>query len=198
MASRRAQRLHDQGATGDCTVGVTRPRNDGKGDVSTTPLPTKHKRRRVITEDADDSRIEMDVDDVRSPSFSPSPVSPSRRPWQLRPPPETRPDADGNLTRPWLPPVSPYGLIEEDHAIFSDPFKLLVVCQLLNKTTATVVRHLLYALVSCVRMNTGSLAHSVSHPRVALVRPPGTAKGFSRRIRALMCWQRRTKTCWRA
>ena len=76
--------------------------------------------------------------------FSPPAISPSRRPWQLRQTPETRPDEHGNLTRQWVPPVSPYGLIEEDQMIFSDPFKLLVVCQLLNKTGATLVRHVVY------------------------------------------------------
>ena len=76
--------------------------------------------------------------------FSPPACSPSRRPWQLRPRPETGPDEHGNLTREWLPPVSPYGLIEEDRLVFSDPFKLLVVCQLLNKTGATMVRHVVY------------------------------------------------------
>lgn len=76
--------------------------------------------------------------------FSPPACSPSRRPWQLRPTPETRPDAEGNLTRSWLPPVSPYGLIEEDLLVCGDPFKLLVVCQLLNKTGATMVRHVVY------------------------------------------------------
>jgi endonuclease III len=76
--------------------------------------------------------------------FSPPACSPSRRPWQLRPTPETIPDDHGRLTREWLPPVSPYGLIEEDQMVFRDPFKLLVVCQLLNKTGATMVRHIVY------------------------------------------------------
>jgi methyl-CpG-binding domain protein 4 len=44
----------------------------------------------------------------------------------------------------WVPPVSPYGLVEEDPMIYSDPFKLLVACILLNKTTATQVRHVLF------------------------------------------------------
>ena len=79
--------------------------------------------------------------------FSPPACSPSRRPWQLRPTPETIPDDHGRLTREWLPPVSPYGLIEEDQMVFRDPFKLLVVCQLLNKTGATMVRQIPFAEV---------------------------------------------------
>lgn len=37
----------------------------------------------------------------------------------------------------WEPPVSPYFLIEE--ALYNDPWKLLVACMLLNKTTGRAV-----------------------------------------------------------
>jgi methyl-CpG-binding domain protein 4 len=38
----------------------------------------------------------------------------------------------------WEPPASPFGLIEEQ--LFTNPWKLLVACLLLNKTTAQAVR----------------------------------------------------------
>lgn len=37
----------------------------------------------------------------------------------------------------WEPPVSPYFLIEE--VLYNDPWKLLVACMLLNKTTGRAV-----------------------------------------------------------
>ena len=37
----------------------------------------------------------------------------------------------------FVPPASPYGLIEEQ--LYDDPWKLLVACILLNKTTASQV-----------------------------------------------------------
>lgn len=43
----------------------------------------------------------------------------------------------------WVPPVSPYGLLEEE--LYRDPWKLLVSCMLLNKTTAVQVRSMIYS-----------------------------------------------------
>jgi len=37
----------------------------------------------------------------------------------------------------WVPPVSPYGLIQEK--LYKDPWKLLVACMLLNKTSGQQV-----------------------------------------------------------
>lgn len=44
----------------------------------------------------------------------------------------------------WEPPVSPYGLLEEE--LYADPWKLLVACMLLNKTSATQVRKVIWDL----------------------------------------------------
>lgn len=38
----------------------------------------------------------------------------------------------------WEPPQSPYGLIEEQ--LFGDPWRLLVACILLNKTSIVQAR----------------------------------------------------------
>lgn len=42
----------------------------------------------------------------------------------------------------WVPPASPFGLIEEQ--VYHNPWKLLLACMLLNRTTATQVRHCLF------------------------------------------------------
>lgn len=44
----------------------------------------------------------------------------------------------------WEPPVSPYGLLEEE--LYDDPWKLLTACMLLNKTTGTQVRKIIWDL----------------------------------------------------
>lgn len=44
----------------------------------------------------------------------------------------------------WEAPVSPYGLLEEE--LFTDPWKLLVACMLLNKTTGGQVRKVIWDL----------------------------------------------------
>ncbi|GAB4822354.1 hypothetical protein N2152v2_009400 [Parachlorella kessleri] len=44
----------------------------------------------------------------------------------------------------WEPPVSPYGLLEEE--LYDDPWKLLVACMLLNKTSGKQVRKVIWDL----------------------------------------------------
>lgn len=48
----------------------------------------------------------------------------------------------------WEPPVSPYGLLEEEEIIFRDPWKLFLACILLNRTTAVQVRRVVYELLN--------------------------------------------------
>ena len=48
----------------------------------------------------------------------------------------------------WEPPVSPYGLLEEEEVIFRDPWKLFLACILLNRTTAVQVRRVVYELLN--------------------------------------------------
>ena len=54
-------------------------------------------------------------------------------------------DVDARVAT-WEPPVSPFGLVEEE--LFSQPWRLLVACMLLNKTTANQVRRVLPRLFS--------------------------------------------------
>ena len=123
MAAKRATR---QVATSTSTATATgTTRRLVETDTETT-TETQAKRRRVggscdashedIRVEGSDERSSMEIDCVvlpagpspaspspASPPFSPAAVSPSRRPWQLRPePPETRPDAEGKLTRVWV------------------------------------------------------------------------------------------------
>lgn len=46
----------------------------------------------------------------------------------------------------WVPPRSPYNLLQEDHA--HDPWRVLVICMLLNMTTGVQVRDVLWDLFS--------------------------------------------------
>lgn len=50
----------------------------------------------------------------------------------------------------WVPPVSPYGLLEEEPVLYSDPWKLLVCCMLLNKTHANQVRKVMWDLFALI------------------------------------------------
>ena len=62
-----------------------------------------------------------------------------------RPPGNKRIPADAHVGPPgdprkclWTPPASPHSLIEEQ--VYNDPWKLLLVCMLLNKTAGRQVR----------------------------------------------------------
>ena len=44
----------------------------------------------------------------------------------------------------WVPPVSPYGLLQE--CLYEDPWRVLVACVLLNKTSAAAVRRVVFQL----------------------------------------------------
>lgn len=47
------------------------------------------------------------------------------------------PEPDDVKTALWVPPASPFSLIEE--VLYDNPWKLLVACMLLNKTTGRAV-----------------------------------------------------------
>jgi len=79
----------------------------------------------------------------------------------------------------WEPPVSPYGLLEEE--LFNDPWKLLVACMLLNKTTATQVRGVIWDLFKMFPTPEAALAADASHIR-ELIKPLGM---FRRRALAI-------------
>ena len=55
----------------------------------------------------------------------------------------------------WEPPASPFFLIEE--VLYNDPWKLLVACMLLNKTTGKAVRLHCCLLSCCAQVSVVSL-----------------------------------------
>jgi methyl-CpG-binding domain protein 4 len=72
-----------------------------------------------------------------------------------------------------VPPPSPYGLLQE--AVFYDPWRVLVVCVLLNKTTCLQVRTVVSQLfVICPTAEAAALADVESIRRV--IAPLGLVK----------------------
>ncbi len=80
--------------------------------------------------------------------------------------------ADPRVTT-WTPPVSPYGLLEEE--LFEDPWRVLVACVLLNKTTAVQARRVVWELFA--RFPTAAAAAAADATELealeALLRPLG-------------------------
>eukprot|EP00882_Tetradesmus_deserticola_P025260 GHRQ01027729.1.p1 GENE.GHRQ01027729.1~~GHRQ01027729.1.p1 ORF type:complete len:138 (+),score=27.42 GHRQ01027729.1:146-559(+) len=72
---------------------------------------------------------------------TPTPRKSNPKPYRA-PKPYTHldlPGVDPRLPLPgWSPPVSPFGLLEEE--LWRDPWRLLLGCMLLNKTTSKQVR----------------------------------------------------------
>jgi methyl-CpG-binding domain protein 4 len=70
----------------------------------------------------------------------------------------------------WHPPPSPFGLLEEE--LYSNPWKLLVACMLLNKTTASQVRTVIWKLFSTYPTPEAAIAANTTDLEV-LLRPLG-------------------------
>lgn len=70
----------------------------------------------------------------------------------------------------WEPPVSPYGLLEEE--LYDDPWKLLVACMLLNKTAGTQVRKVIWELFQLCPTPAAAVAADVQQVQ-ALIQPLG-------------------------
>ncbi|PSC75056.1 methyl-binding domain 4 [Micractinium conductrix] len=70
----------------------------------------------------------------------------------------------------WEPPVSPYGLLEEE--LYDDPWKLLVACMLLNKTSGAQVRKVIWELFSLCPTPAAAIAADVQQVQ-NLIQPLG-------------------------
>ncbi|EFN59677.1 hypothetical protein CHLNCDRAFT_14045, partial [Chlorella variabilis] len=70
----------------------------------------------------------------------------------------------------WEPPVSPFGLLEEE--LFDDPWKLLVACMLLNKTSGAQVRKVIWQLFALCPTPAAAIAADVQQVQ-ALIQPLG-------------------------
>lgn len=84
---------------------------------------------------------------------TPSPPPPRRRPRAPAPshaPAAARPAASVSASRArppfaWVPPPSPYGLLQE--TLYADPWRVLLACALLNRTTAAQVRTVVWGFL---------------------------------------------------
>ena len=81
----------------------------------------------------------------------------------------------------WEPPASPYGLIQE--TLYSDPWKVLVACVLLNKTSCAVVRTLIWELFALIPTPEAAVAVP-EEDILRIIRPLGLSKraGFIKRL----------------
>jgi methyl-CpG-binding domain protein 4 len=70
----------------------------------------------------------------------------------------------------WEPPVSPFGLIEEQ--VYHDPWRLLVACMLLNKTSGVQVRKVLWELFTYAPTAEAAVKADVAKVE-AMIRPLG-------------------------
>lgn len=144
-------------------------------------LATAGKRARASTPQPE--RAGAAGDATVSPFFAATPP-PKQKPQRPRiaafsPARRVEPGAQ----RAWEPPASPYGLIQE--TLFSDPWKVLVACILLNKTSCAVVRTLIWELFELCP--TPEAAVSTDEEAIRrIIRPLGLAKraGYIRRLSA--------------
>jgi methyl-CpG-binding domain protein 4 len=121
---------------------------------------------------------------VSSPFFAPpavtaaaSPAPPRRRlPTSAADNAGARRDGTG-----WEPPPSPFGLIQE--TLFRDPWKVLVACLLLNKTTGDAVRRVIWELFQLIPTPEAALAAPLE-AIVRIIRPLGLTKraGYIQRL----------------
>lgn len=75
----------------------------------------------------------------------------------------------------WEPPVSPYGLLEEEQVIFRDPWKLFISCILLNRTTAVQVRSVVWDLLKAYP-TPESMVNASEEDLERLIKPLGIYK----------------------
>lgn len=128
----------------------TRPSTDGHAPSTATPF-----LQQLVQRQQDVAHRKRTVGTVTaSTQTSPSPSRRSPRSKSVSAERSIDGDADGGGASPvvnprvclWTPPQSPYSLIEE--VLYDDPWKLLVACMLLNKTSGKQV-HWLNGVLGC-------------------------------------------------
>lgn len=128
---------------------------------------------------------------------SPQPAARVLSPFFAASPPQTTPKASTKRPRvpsaafsparrvagrsSWEPPASPYGLIQE--TLYSDPWKLLVACICLNKTSCAVVRTLIWELFQLIPTPEAAVA-TPEDAILRIIRPLGLSKraGYIKRL----------------
>jgi methyl-CpG-binding domain protein 4 len=107
----------------------------------------------------------------------------------------SEPDADPRAVL-WEPPVSPYGLLEEEEELWKDPWKLLVACMLLNKTTAAQVRRVIWRLFElCPTPEAAAAADTAAIE--ALIQPLGLFRRRAAAVQRLSAEYGLSKASWR-
>ncbi|KAL6776890.1 hypothetical protein ACKKBF_B03885 [Auxenochlorella protothecoides x Auxenochlorella symbiontica] len=157
------------------------------GSTSTAPPPSPahavpaadfRKKLEVGMEEARKRRLSG-----KSDTSHPSPLSPPLKRMCKGPGPASpRLLPEDPRVALWHPPISPYGLLEEE--LYPDPWKLLVACMLLNKTTSRAVRSVIWTLFD---MCPGPLVAAATHvARIqALIQPLGLANKRAEAIQRL-------------
>ena len=121
---------------------------------------------------------------VLSPFFAVSPPQTTPKPPAKRPRVATAAFSPARRVAgrsSWEPPASPYGLIQE--TLYSDPWKVLVACICLNKTSCAVVRTLIWELFQLVPTPEAALAVP-EDAILRIIRPLGLSKraGYIKRL----------------
>ncbi|CAI5500533.1 unnamed protein product [Closterium sp. Naga37s-1] len=80
-------------------------------------------------------------------------------------------------TGAWVPPVSPFGLIQE--RLYRDPWKLLVACMLLNKTAGRQLHKVIWDLFRLIPSSQAAIAAPTAEIALTpLLRPPPPAASW--------------------
>ena len=80
----------------------------------------------------------------------------------------------------WIPPASSYGLLEEQ--LYEDPWKLLVACMLLNKTSINQVRSVIWKLFDLIP-NAQAAVEADETEIEAIIQPLGLFRKRSKAIK---------------
>ena len=150
--------------------------------LATSPLPHRpHERRRLATEEP---QREGSVQQEPAVASQPSEASPPASPASPAQPPRRRRAASGaavpffaSTSRPpftWVPPASPYGLLQEQ--LYADPWRVLVACALLNKTSCVAVRNVIWDLFARWPNAVAAAAPNQAERIAELIKPLGLTR----------------------
>ena len=119
------------------------------------------------------ARVPVTTPRTTSPYFAPPDEPPARRRRQGAAPVRFVGAARKAADCKWVPPASPFGLIQE--ALYEDPWKVLVACALLNKTSGLQVRRCIFELFKLIPSPHAALATPVEEIR-RIIAPLGLVK----------------------
>ena len=134
MAAKRSER----------SSGISRQKQKQQNGTTNKRPPGAHGggghvakyRKSSVVNDHGDMVVSMDIESPETREYGGVDISRGKK--------RRRMDAQQQQVVEWIPPVSPYGLLEEE--LYKDPWKLFVSCILLNKTSAVQVRQVIWDL----------------------------------------------------